>query len=189
MSHDPKDFLGFFHQAAQAHGQSVQKQTIINANDAIKQKVLGILTKVKSNQKELEGLKQTNPKAYEHMLSLTQAMLDMAKKYVVPEKQEEKLDKASYPDGTTLQGAAADAKSRNTNKVIQTESNINDLVGGNAQRYVNPPRHERQVMANIVGHPQVPNKGVSSRMKKRYEQQGNVGPQAGTSPYVQGEEG
>lgn len=184
MSHDPKDFLGFFHQAAQAHGQSVQKQTIINANDAIKQKVLGILTKVKSNQKELEGLKQTNPKAYEHMLSLTQAMLDMAKKYVVPEKQEEKLDKA-HPDGTTLQGPAADAKARNTSKIFQKESNVNDLVGGDSDKYVKPHTHVRSVMAGQVGHPQVAGKPVSSREKKRYEQQGNVG----FSPYVQEEKG
>jgi hypothetical protein len=180
MSHDPKDYLGFFHEAAQAHGKSVEKQTIINANDAIKQKVLGILTKVKSNQRELEGLKQTNPKAYEHMLSLTQAMLDMAKKYVVPEKPEEKMEKA-HPDGTTLQGQAADAKARNASKIFQKERNVIGLASGDVDGYVNPHTHVRGVMAGQVGHPQVEGKPVSSREKERYKDQGNVG----FSPYVQ----
>jgi hypothetical protein len=182
MSHDPKDFLGFFHQAAQAHGKSVEKQTIINANDAIKQKVLGILTKVKSSQKELEGLKQTNPKAYEHMLSMTQAMLDMAKKYVVPEQPEEKMVKAV--DGATLQGAAPEAKGRKTSRISQRERNVDDIAAGNSEDYVDPKMHIRHVMAGQVMNPKT-GKPVSSREQEKYSQQGNVG----FAPYVQGEKG
>ncbi len=181
-THDPKDFLGYFHAKAQEHGKKVQSQSLIDSNDAVKQKVVGMLQKIKSNQKELEQLKQTNPKAYESMLSLTQAMLSMAKEYMAPNKLEvPPLQKAGgrieihHPDGSTLQGIASDPKTANTGKVFQDESNIVDQIQGDAT----PKRHRRSVRASMVMNPQT-GKVISSLEQAGVSNTSDVG----FSPYV-----
>jgi hypothetical protein len=108
MSHDPKDFLGFFHSAAQQHGRLAQRKSIADQNDQVKTKIKGILDKIKANTKELETLKQTNPKAYESMLAMTQAMVSMAKDYIAPK---DSLEKALHlPSGSSKQGMAPSAR-------------------------------------------------------------------------------
>lgn len=177
-THDPKDFLGYFHAKAQEHGKKVQSQSLIDGNDAVKQKVVGMLQKIKSNQKELEGLKQTNPKAYQNMLTLTQAMISMAKEYMV-KKPEAELQKARieihHPDGSTLQGAAADSKTADTGKIFQDESNITDQIQGDAK----PRRHRRSVRASMVMNPQT-GKAISSLEQAGVSNTADVG----FSPYV-----
>jgi uncharacterized protein (DUF2342 family) len=119
------------------------------------------------------------------MLSLTQAMLSMAKEYVVPPAKEEvKEDIAKavhYPAGSTLQGAAPEAKGRKTSMIIQEEANVNDLAAGNTEAYVKPKKKVRHVMASQVMNPQT-GKPISTLEQESVSQQGNVG----FSPYVKG---
>lgn len=83
---DPRDFLNNFHALAQKHGQKTEEKNVIDHNEQIKQKVVSILDKVKKNKAQLEQLKQTNPDAYASMMHMVQAMMSMAKEYVVPAK-------------------------------------------------------------------------------------------------------
>ena len=83
---DPRDFLHAFHDAAQKHGKKTEEKSLIDHNEQVKQKVVSILDKVKKNKTQLEQLKQTNPEAYQSMMHMVQAMMSMAKEYVVPAK-------------------------------------------------------------------------------------------------------
>jgi hypothetical protein len=81
---DPRDFLNAFHSFAQGHGKENEAKALIDHNEQVKQKVMTILDKVKKNKAQLEQLKQTNPEAYQSMMHMVQAMISMAKEYVVP---------------------------------------------------------------------------------------------------------
>lgn len=97
---EPKDFLDFFHQAASDHGKKVSAKPVIEHNEQVKGKILDILKKIKGNQKEMEALQQTNPKAYQSMLAMTQAMVQMAKQYMV--QPEEGVQKSEPEFGEPL---------------------------------------------------------------------------------------
>lgn len=108
---EPKDFLDFFHQAASDHGKKVAAKPVAEHNEQVKGKILDILKKIKGNQKDMEALQQTNPKAYQSMLAMTQAMVQMAKQYMVqPERGLEKAQRLNVPAGTAFSGAAPSAR-------------------------------------------------------------------------------
>lgn len=96
---DPKDFLANFHEHAQNHGKKVEQKSIADHNQKVKQRVAKILTTVQQSKGELEKLRQVNPNAYNSMMGMVQAMMTMAKDYIVPHssdkhtKQEEPVQK------------------------------------------------------------------------------------------------
>jgi hypothetical protein len=149
---EPKDFLDFFHQAASDHGKKVAAKPVAEHNEQVKGKILDILKKIKGNQKDMEALQQTNPKAYQSMLAMTQAMVQMAKQYMVQpeEPKAQGLEKAQHrlniPSGTTKQGAAPIPKAGETGVVSQDEPNKDGQAG--------KKRHNRQVRSGLTTNPE-----------------------------------
>lgn len=80
----PRDYLAAFHSFASQHGQETEHKSLVDHNRKVKEKVAGILSKLNGSKEHLEKLRQTDPKAYDSMMSMVHAMVSMAREYVVP---------------------------------------------------------------------------------------------------------
>lgn len=81
---NPRDYLAAFHSFASKHGQDKEHRSLIDHNQKVKEKVSSILSKLNGSKEHLEKLRQTDPKAYESMMTMVHAMVSMAREYVVP---------------------------------------------------------------------------------------------------------
>lgn len=166
---DPKNFLNDFHAHAQRHGKTVEKMAIADHNQEIKQKVAKILTTVQQSKGELEKLKQVNPKAYESMMSMVQAMMTMAKDYVVghgevPSQEPVQKKEGSMPIGSH-KASGRDAKQRPKEVVAvpagpeQKKGVIQAMTG----KTTDPRKQGMQQPLSAKKYAEVINRGQSKR--------------------------